>query len=98
MTTVTLLHIESGFANIPTRFVVVDDDYEDYEDDCHVYPVTYDLPDGYTIAMCTDHERRIFDSRGTYCDIVEHSCGRPQLISASRHMPVLARVGTAQQT
>ena len=49
----------------------------------------YLLPDGYTLSETKYGERAIFDSDMSYCHILVHSCGRPQLSSGSHKSPVL---------
>lgn len=52
----------------------------------------YTLPDGYTVGVNIYEEPMIFDPRNRGCDIIVHSSGRPQLVSAMPNLPVLKRV------
>ncbi|MEO1419440.1 MAG: hypothetical protein AAFU66_00570 [Pseudomonadota bacterium] len=88
--TVTLIRSRSGFANVPDTFRVTagPDDFDDYNEQ----PETYWLPKGYEVAESSVGALCIYDSDGEYCEIMEHSSGRPQVFSGSRNMPVLKAV------
>jgi hypothetical protein len=92
--TVTLVHGRSGFVNVPDSFSVYAPGafVDEYNEDV----ATYVLPQGYTVAKTKFGELAIWDQRDQYCDIVQHSCGRPQLVSIGKggvdtQMPVLTR-------
>jgi hypothetical protein len=53
----------------------------------------YVLPAGYSLGSNIYGERHIYDPRERECEIVRHSSGRPQLISAMATLPVLKRAG-----
>jgi len=54
----------------------------------------YVLPHGYALKSDIDGRPAIFDAQGGHCAIVMHSSGRPQLVSGSDKMPVLALAET----
>lgn len=88
--TVTLVHIRSGFVNVPDSFEV----YEPGRviDELREETDTWSLPDGYTVARAGNGALAIYDPHGTYCEIVQHSSGRLQLVSGyGKSAPVLAR-------
>jgi len=85
---VDLVRYFSGFANRPDRFEVyqgrvITDQRYDVE--------SYWLPPGYTVTESNGGTQEIYDDKGNHCEIIEHSSGRPQLISTMTHMPVLKR-------
>ena len=50
----------------------------------------YVLPDGYTLGAIWGGLSAVFDTNDNYCELVMHSCGRPQLVSGDVKMPVLS--------
>lgn len=90
MTTVTLTKIRSGFDNVPANFLV--GDHND-ETSSLVTAAAYVLPEGYSVGRNSLDEEMIFAPNGWGCEIVEHTSGKPQLVSGDLHsMPVLAEV------
>ena len=85
---VKLTKHESGFSNVPATYKVGDhDDGSSHLVSC----ASYILPAGYRIGETQLGEPAIYDDAGRHHEIVEHSSGRPQLVSSRREMPVLAR-------
>ncbi len=96
--TVTLVRHHSGFDNVPDSFAVHVPGawHDEYTEDL----ATYMLPAGYTVAETKYGELAIWDQRNQYCEIVQHTCGRPQLVSIGKggvdpQMPVLTRAAAA---
>lgn len=85
--TVTIIRRRRGFTNVADTFRVTrnPDGADPYTETVE----TYWLPSGYTVARSVGGVLCIYDRDGVYCDIVEHSCGRPQLISSARDLPIL---------
>lgn len=95
-TTIKLVRRSSGFANVDDSFQMLEPGYEHAVDEFNEEIAEYYLPEGYTVAKTSLGETGIFDPADKYCDIVMHrSTGRPQLVSASRDMPVLKRKSDA---
>jgi hypothetical protein len=90
MQTVVITRFASGFANVPASFMVGD---HDKDDDSLVTAATYEVPAGFTVGTVEPGNPAIFDPHGHYCSIVEHPCGRPQLVASERSWPVLNLVG-----
>lgn len=89
-TTIKLYRLHSGFANISNAFSLDCRDCDEYHgDDSH--GEEYLLPEGYSIGRMQCGELAIYDASNDACEIIEHECGRPQLISRNRKMPVLKR-------
>lgn len=89
MTTVLLTKTRSGFVNVPASFRI---GHHDDGSSSLVSCAEYALPEGYRLAKTTMDEDAIFDASNRYCEIIEHSSGRPKLVSGAREMPVLATV------
>ena len=90
MQTVTITKIRSGFADVPATFLIGD---VDDASSSLVSSATYVLPEGYSLGRNSRNEEMIFAPSGWGCEIVEHSSGKPQIISGHPHsMPVLSEV------
>lgn len=87
---VTLIRRLSGFANVPDTFRVTVE--PDSADPYTEIAETYWLPAGYSAAESAGGMLCIYDRDDVHCDIIEHSCGRPQLVSGAPDMPVLKTV------
>jgi len=71
--------MHSGFRNIPNSYSLTDENVDETRGD---EGADYVLPDGYTVAEDNLGRPQIFDPQGERCAIVEHSSGRPQLVSS----------------
>lgn len=94
MDTVTLVRRRSGFDNVPDSFAVYVPGawYDEYTEDLTAYA----LPPGYRVGKDQLDELQVWDQRDQCCEIVQHACGRPQLVSIGKggvdpQMPVLTR-------
>lgn len=89
MVTVTLYKIHSGFVNKPASFELEAALANESNGD---FAAQYALPAGYSVGENTIGSPMIFDPRGQGCELVEHTSGRPQLVSGLPTMPVLDAV------
>ncbi len=56
--------------------------YEGHDDGGKVYA----LPEGYTVEQSNGGTDEVYDENGMHCSIVNHSSGRPELVSVSRRV------------
>lgn len=84
MATITLYKLDPAFSNTPTGWYFEEPDVADSERYRLNDPVAYDLPTGYWLGESQVGEPTIYatqDGRETDCTIIQHSSGRPQLVS-----------------
>lgn len=86
MTTVTLTKTAAEMIGMHTTYQLGD---HDDQSSSRVTVASWHLPAGYWIGETVMGEAAIFSADNQYCEITEHTSGRPQLITSAREMPVL---------
>ena len=88
---VTIVRHRSGFSNVSDAFRISAciEDAQSHLDPYTEAAERYYLPAGYSVSESAGGSLEIYDGDNDHCTIVQHSSGRPQLISARPNMPVL---------
>lgn len=88
MTALTLTRRNSGFANIPSGYLIGERCGDPYKGDD---VADYDLPEGYEIARSATGEELIYNAAGEYCAIIAHnSAHQPPMICDGERLIVLS--------